>query len=256
MRAGIILGSLGAALLLNLLPWRNVALVPDFVALVLAFWCIRQPRLVGIGAGWLLGLLMDVGNGVLLGQHALAYSLLAFAAITLSRRILWFPLWGQALHVLRCCCSRRSSRRWCAWRPAPNFPGWTLASGRSSAPRSGRWSAVLLLLPQRRPRRRRREPGDLNACAWPNSRTTSASCTTSSCASASPASPCWSPFALLFARFFYLQVVQHDTYATKAEDNRISIVPIVPNRGLILDRNGVVLAHNYSAYTLEIPRPR
>ncbi|HTP62415.1 MAG TPA: penicillin-binding protein 2 [Burkholderiales bacterium] len=59
-------------------------------------------------------------------------------------------------------------------------------------------------------------------------------------------------FALLFARFFQLQVVQHDTYAAKAEDNRISIVPIAPNRGLILDRNGVVLARNYSAYTLEI----
>ncbi len=59
-------------------------------------------------------------------------------------------------------------------------------------------------------------------------------------------------FALLAARFFQLQVVQHDTHASKAEDNRISIVPIAPNRGLILDRNGVVLARNYSAYTLEI----
>ena len=59
-------------------------------------------------------------------------------------------------------------------------------------------------------------------------------------------------FALLFARFFHLQVVQHDAYASKAEENRISIVPIAPNRGLILDRNGVVLARNYSAYTLEI----
>ena len=59
-------------------------------------------------------------------------------------------------------------------------------------------------------------------------------------------------FTLLLARFVYLQVVQYDYYRTKAEDNRISIVPIMPNRGLILDRNGVVLARNYSAYTLEI----
>ena len=59
-------------------------------------------------------------------------------------------------------------------------------------------------------------------------------------------------FALLFARFFYLQVIQHEYYDTKAEDNRISIVPILPNRGLILDRNGVVLARNYSAYTLDL----
>ena len=59
-------------------------------------------------------------------------------------------------------------------------------------------------------------------------------------------------FAVLGLRFFHLQVLQHDTYASKAEENRISIVPIAPNRGLILDRNGVVLARNYSAYTLEI----
>ena len=59
-------------------------------------------------------------------------------------------------------------------------------------------------------------------------------------------------FGVLFARFVYLQVIQRDYYHTKAEDNRISIVPIPPNRGLILDRNGVVLARNYSAYTLEI----
>ena len=59
-------------------------------------------------------------------------------------------------------------------------------------------------------------------------------------------------FLLLFARFFYLQVVQHDYYATLAEANRISIVPIVPSRGIIVDRNGVLLASNYSAYTLEI----
>jgi penicillin-binding protein 2 len=59
-------------------------------------------------------------------------------------------------------------------------------------------------------------------------------------------------FGLLAARFIFLQVVQHDHYASRAEDNRISIVPIAPNRGLILDRNGIVMARNYSGYTLEI----
>jgi len=59
-------------------------------------------------------------------------------------------------------------------------------------------------------------------------------------------------FLLLAARFVYLQVVQHDIYRAKAEDNRISIVPVPPNRGLIVDRNGLVLARNYSGYTLEI----
>ena len=59
-------------------------------------------------------------------------------------------------------------------------------------------------------------------------------------------------FCLLLARFVWLQIIQHEYYQTRAEDNRISLVPVVPNRGLIFDRNGVVLANDYSAYTLEI----
>lgn len=59
-------------------------------------------------------------------------------------------------------------------------------------------------------------------------------------------------FAILTGRFVWLQIVQHDFYRTRAEDNRIALIPIVPNRGVITDRNGVVLARNYSAFTLEI----
>jgi len=59
-------------------------------------------------------------------------------------------------------------------------------------------------------------------------------------------------FGVLLLRFVWLQIVKYSDFAVKAEENRIAIVPIVPNRGLILDRNGVVLARNYSAYTLEI----
>ena len=54
-------------------------------------------------------------------------------------------------------------------------------------------------------------------------------------------------FLILLTRLFYLQVLRHDYYHTLAENNRISIVPIIPNRGLILDRNSAVLAHNYAA---------
>ena len=59
-------------------------------------------------------------------------------------------------------------------------------------------------------------------------------------------------FFVLLVRFFYVQVIQHEYYHTLAEQNRIFIVPVVPNRGLILDRNGAVLAHNFAAYTLEV----
>jgi penicillin-binding protein 2 len=63
-------------------------------------------------------------------------------------------------------------------------------------------------------------------------------------------------FGLLAARLVWLQVIQHDALLTQAEANRVAVVPVVPNRGLILDRNGVVLANNFSAYTLEITPSR
>jgi rod shape-determining protein MreD len=70
------------------------------VALVLAFWCIHQPLKVGMAAGFVLGLAMDVADASVMGQHALAYVLLAYFAAGWSRRVLWFPLAQQALHVL------------------------------------------------------------------------------------------------------------------------------------------------------------
>ncbi len=63
-------------------------------------------------------------------------------------------------------------------------------------------------------------------------------------------------FGLLGARLVYLQIYKHEELSTQAENNRITVVPVVPNRGLILDRNGIVLANNYSAYTLEITPSR
>ncbi|MDP2064943.1 MAG: penicillin-binding protein 2 [Burkholderiaceae bacterium] len=63
-------------------------------------------------------------------------------------------------------------------------------------------------------------------------------------------------FVLLATRLVYLQVVRHEDLSEQAESNRTAVVPVVPNRGLILDRNGMVLASNYSAYTLEITPSR
>jgi rod shape-determining protein MreD len=151
VRISTILISFALALLANFLPWKNVALAPDFVALVLAFWCVRQPRLVGLGAGWLLGLLIDVGNSVLMGQHALAYSLLAFAAITLSRRILWFPLWGQALHVAALLLFAQAVEALVRLAAGAEFPGWSIAIGPLVGALLWPLVSVLLLMPQRLP---------------------------------------------------------------------------------------------------------
>jgi rod shape-determining protein MreD len=102
VKAGFIAFTLVVALLLNLLPWSGVWLwiKPDFVALVLLCWCVEQPRKVGFGSALLLGLVMDVADGTLFGQHALSYSILAYAGIVLHRRVLMFSGTPQVLHVV------------------------------------------------------------------------------------------------------------------------------------------------------------
>jgi rod shape-determining protein MreD len=94
-----ILATLVVALLLNLLPWGNWHWVPDFLAITLMFWISREPRLVGFGIAFLCGLLMDVHDGTVLGEHALSYVILAYAANLLSRRLPSFDLPSQALHI-------------------------------------------------------------------------------------------------------------------------------------------------------------
>ena len=141
------------ALLINFLPWRDLRIVPDFVALVLVFWCVRQPRLVGLGVAWALGLITDAGNGVLLGQHALAYSIIAFLGIWLSRRILWFGTGLQALHVGAILLVGQAAVLLVRVIAGDGFPGWAFLVG----PLAGAilWPLVswLLLIPQRRAER-------------------------------------------------------------------------------------------------------
>ena len=100
VRPWFIVFSLMVALVLNFLPTSAWPWVPDWVALVLVFWSIRESRRVGMGAGFLLGLAMDVADVSLMVQHALAYVLASYVASYLSRRILWFPIGQQALHIL------------------------------------------------------------------------------------------------------------------------------------------------------------
>src|SRR5688572_19072210 len=150
VRASTIIMSFALALFLNFLPWRDLRLMPDFVALVLVFWCIRQPRLVGLGAAWALGLLTDAGNGVLLGQHALAYSILAFLAVWLSRRILWFGPGLQALHVLIILLAAQGVQLLVRVVAGSTFPGWPILVGPIIGAMLWPFVTWLLLLPQRR----------------------------------------------------------------------------------------------------------
>ena len=92
--------SLLLALFIDMLPLGRVPAMPQVTAVVLVFWNVHQSRRIGVGWAFLLGLLIDVSHGAVLGQHALAYAVLAFAAVSLHRRLLWFGVVEQMLHVL------------------------------------------------------------------------------------------------------------------------------------------------------------
>lgn len=150
VRLSTIVLSFVGALVLNFLPWGDLRLVPDFVALVVAFWCVRQPRMVGLGVAWSLGLLTDAGNGVLLGQHALAYSVLAFFSLLLSRRILWFGLLQQTLHVAVLLLVAQAVVVLVRLGAGEGFPGWALVVGPLLGAALWPLLSWLLLMPQRR----------------------------------------------------------------------------------------------------------
>ncbi|MEW5886922.1 MAG: rod shape-determining protein MreD [Pseudomonadota bacterium] len=97
---GTLMGALLLEMALQVALLGSAAWAPDLLALTLAFWVVHQPRRVGVGAGFVLGLLIDVHQGALLGQHALAYSVMCYLAVVIHRRLLWFDWKRQALHVL------------------------------------------------------------------------------------------------------------------------------------------------------------
>jgi rod shape-determining protein MreD len=142
--------SLFLALSLNMLPWGRVAGVPDFLAVALVFWNVHQPRRVGVGAAFVLGLLMDVHQGALLGQHALAYTLLSFFAITVHRRLLWFTVASQAVQVVPLFVAAHAVSLLVRMVAGAGFPGWGLLV--APALESLLWpiAAFVLLAPQRR----------------------------------------------------------------------------------------------------------
>ncbi|MEK8086263.1 rod shape-determining protein MreD [Aquabacterium sp. A3] len=143
--------SLLGALVLNLLPWGRWAGMPDFLAVVLVFWSVHQPRRVGVGAAFIFGLFMDVHEAALLGQHALAYTLLSFFAITVHRRLLWFTVGSQALQIAPLFVAAHAVSLLVRLVAGGVFPGWWLLL--APALESLMWplATAILLAPQRRP---------------------------------------------------------------------------------------------------------
>jgi len=142
--------SLIAAFLLNLLPWGRLPGVPDFMALTLVFWNIHQPRMVGIGIAFLFGLLLDVHDASLFGQHALAYTLLSYGAMSLHRRVPWFGMPAQMLHVLPLFLLAQAVTLVVRVAVGGDFPGWSWFLQGIATTLLWPLADLLLLAPQRR----------------------------------------------------------------------------------------------------------
>ncbi|MEO6270321.1 MAG: rod shape-determining protein MreD [Lautropia sp.] len=138
------------ATILNILPWGRDLGIPDFVALVLVFWNVHQPRKVGIGIGFLLGLLMDVHSSSALGERALLYSLLSYGAWFMHRRVPWFRIGGQMLHVLPLFILAQFVVVLVRMATGAPMPGWGLFLQWVSTMLLWPIADLLLLAPQRR----------------------------------------------------------------------------------------------------------
>jgi rod shape-determining protein MreD len=146
-----ILFSLLVALALNLVPLGRTPAMPDFLALVVVFWNVHQPSKVGVGAAFFFGLAMDVHEGALLGQHALAYTVLSYLAITIHRRLLWFTLPSQAVQILPIFVASHAVSLIVRLLAGGLFPGWELLLAPFVEALLWPLATVVLLAPQRRP---------------------------------------------------------------------------------------------------------
>ena len=154
---GLVAVSLLAAYLFSVLPWSGVWLLarPDFVLLLLIFWTLHGPRSVGQGAAFAIGLLMDVSDSMLLGQHAFAYVVAVYGAQVLRVRILSFPLLEQTLHVLGLTVAASSVTLMLNLLLGADFPG--IAYFVSPMLTALGWAPASLLLYSAAVRRPRRE---------------------------------------------------------------------------------------------------
>ncbi len=146
--------SLVMAFVVNMLQnmglWGRAAWTPDVLALVLVFWSVHQPLRIGVGAAFVFGLLVDVHQSSVLGQHALAYTVLSFFAITIHRRLLWFSVPQQALQVLPLLVAAHAVELAVRMMVGGAFPGFLILLAPLLEALLWPLITVLLLLPQRR----------------------------------------------------------------------------------------------------------
>ncbi|MCW7538946.1 rod shape-determining protein MreD [Aquabacterium sp. A7-Y] len=143
--------SLLFAFLVNLVPLGKTTAMPDLLALTLVFWNVHQPRRVGVGTAFTFGVMIDVHEAALLGQHALAYTLLSFFAITIHRRLLWFPVLSQAVQIVPLFFAAHAVSVIIRLLAGGVFPGWELLLAPAFEALLWPVATWMLLAPQRRP---------------------------------------------------------------------------------------------------------
>ncbi|MGZ5031697.1 MAG: rod shape-determining protein MreD [Usitatibacter sp.] len=156
---GLIFFSILGAYIVSVLPWTGNWLLarPDFVLIVLIFWTVHEPRSIGQGVAFFIGLLMDVSDSMLLGQHAFSYVIAVFGSQVLRVRILSFHLPEQTLHVLGLTVVASAVTLMLNLLLGADFPG--LAFLLSPITTAAAWAPVSWLLYSGAVRRRRRESG-------------------------------------------------------------------------------------------------
>lgn len=145
-----LLAALFANMVVNISLVGNAAWMPDFLALILVFWCVHQPRMVGIGVAFFFGVATDVHQSALLGQHALSYTALSFMAIMVHRRLLWFTVPSQGMQVLPLFAVAHALELLVRMMSGALFPGWMILLAPLFEALLWPVVSVLLLAPQRR----------------------------------------------------------------------------------------------------------
>lgn len=144
-----LIAALALAMVQNMVLWGRAAWLPDLVAVVLVFWAVHQPLRVGVGSAFFLGLVVDVHQGGLLGQHALTYTALGFLAIGIHRRLLWFKLASQMAQVLPLFVAAHVLGLVLRLLAGDAWPGWSMVLAPVLETLLWPVVSVLLLLPQR-----------------------------------------------------------------------------------------------------------
>jgi rod shape-determining protein MreD len=140
-----------AALAFDMMPLGRQPAMPDLLALALVFWNVHQSRRVGVGLAFAFGLVIDVHDGAVLGQHALAYTLLSFFAVTIHRRLLWFSVPSQAVQILPLFVAAHAVSLLVRLLAGGMFPGWQILLAPLFEALLWPLACGLLLAPQRRP---------------------------------------------------------------------------------------------------------